>query len=95
MTERRKPFIINPGEPQPDLSRSFHLHASQEVDDQEREQLERELAAKHGGIECAENGHDWDIAVAGGGMWTFDCTRPDCKLVHDSEDGYIWSDEPA
>jgi hypothetical protein len=61
----------------------------------EKERLERELAKKHGATTCAEQGHDWDIAAIGGGAWAFDCTRPDCKLEHSSDQGYTWDGQPA
>lgn len=79
----------------PDPSRHAHLQVSKGTDEQERERLERDLAAKHGATTCAEQGHDWDIAAAGGGMWAFDCTRSDCKLVHDNKEGYTWDGKPA
>lgn len=77
------------------LSRDAHSQVSNDSDDEERERLERELAAKHGATTCAERGHDWDIAAAGGGMWAFVCTRSDCKLVDSSERGYTWDGQPA
>jgi hypothetical protein len=69
---------------------SHELH-KQFAGDSVDEEMERKLAEEHGATTCAEQGHDWDIAAAGGGMWTLDCTRPDCHLIHDSEEGYVWN----